>query len=213
MKTLLFGRHGDSVYTNVYPDLTSEGERTMAETALEMHTILGNCSEIEIIASPQPRAQGSADIIAREFGYSREVGIEPHIRCNDIFDEQMKVSPWKGYGEGEDLLRSYETHPDFESGEKLERRSEVQRRFAWYLDSLGGNLIRDGLMDVTIHITHFEVLWRLARIISPIGRPLGNGEFIEIKLWSYVPLQVEMNFRDCSVSLTCAKLSHILNQP
>ena len=64
----IFLRHGQTDYTDVFPDLTEEGAETITKAAESIKSIIDG-QQITIISSPMVRAMGSACIVAKILRY------------------------------------------------------------------------------------------------------------------------------------------------
>lgn len=82
--TAFFVRHGESTYSDIYPDLTYPGQEQARQAGeiLEEATHTVPSDELHLMSSPAVRARGTAGVIADCIGYSKPLIIEPrsHIR-------------------------------------------------------------------------------------------------------------------------------------
>lgn len=80
-------RHGETRYTNQYPDLTETGIADIEQRGEEKRgTIDSDKEEVLIASSPSVRARGSADIIKDKIDPDAEVRIIKAVRGLDIRD-------------------------------------------------------------------------------------------------------------------------------
>lgn len=207
MKTLLFLRHGKTSYTGRFPDLTDEGKREIGLAAEHIAEIVRQTEafDVQIVSSPLPRALGTADIIAKRLAYLHEVEQELAIRCMDFHDNEKANEIWKTFSSARQVDCAYADDPRFEEGTALEKRSAIQHRFDRYLGTLFEKYLADELADVTVCVTHYEVLWRLAATFGYI-EPLIHGELIRLDLSRTSDgnsIHVCARFRECMRELDC----------
>ena len=180
MKTLLFLRHGKTKYTGQFPDLTDEGKREISQAAEYIAEVVGNRSFVQIISSPLPRALGTADIISKRLG-DYVVQEDLSIRCMDFYDSEKANAIWASFPDARGVDCAYANDPRFEEGTIIEKRSAIQHRFSMYLSTLFERFVDEKLADVTISVTHYEVLWQLASTFG-FEEPLIHGEVIKLEL-------------------------------
>ncbi len=182
MKTLLFLRHGKTNYTGIFPDLTDDGKEEISKAADEILEIVKDMKSVRIVSSQLPRALGTAGIIAKRLQYAdKDIDQELAIRCMDFLNNELATALWSGFASARDVDRAYKHDLRFESGEAVEKRSAIQQRFNEYLEDLFAQFIADKLADVTIHSSHYEVLWNLADVFG-FEEPLIHGELIRMDL-------------------------------
>jgi len=211
MTTLLFLRHGKTNYTEQFPDLTEDGKREIAEAADHIASIVGERTDVKIISSPLPRALGTADIIAKRLRQAQDIEQELAIRCMDKYNEDGANALWRSFPSTSDMNRAYEEDPRFDLGEVLERRSSIQNRFFSYLGLLLELFASGKLSDVTIHTSHYEVLWKLAGTFG-FEESLGHGEVIRLELseGGQGTIHVQAAFRECNREFLCKLPSQFL---
>lgn len=189
-----FIRHGQSNYTNIPPDLTEVGKRTIFNSAMEFKAIRSNLPgaiALRVASSPSVRAIGSAEIISNVLGVTEEVRQMPLLgpaflknmgEAKALFNEHVSKGGMK------ELCIAYGKDPIYEDGEIIEPRSEVQKRFYKYL----GILVRDMLScssenRFVIHVSHYEVLYHLLETVFRLDYeeelPLEHGEIILISFY------------------------------
>lgn len=205
MKTLLFLRHGKTNYTGQFPDLTNEGKREIGTAADYIAEIIGQLgtSDVQIVSSPLPRALGTADIIAKRLGHPHEVQQELAIRCMDFHDIEQGNAIWKTFPSARHVDCAYAQDPRFEEGSVLEKRSAIQHRFYTFLGSLFERFAANKLPDVSVHVSHYEVLWQLAATFG-FKEPLIHGEVIKLELTPATDhIHVRATFREFSREFEC----------
>lgn len=193
-------RHGETEYTEEYPDLTELGKEQIAESARKIKEEVGPNEDVLIASSPATRARGSADIIKRELGVEAENRILKSIRPIKIKDlEEGRETFAEFWGPGglrrEDLPKwdkFYATDPRFENRPKVqEPRSTAEKRSLRGLDYLIGFMSRyrashPDRIPRLVAVSHFEFLNHLVR--KPFSLDKDNidelkfGEPIEITL-------------------------------
>ena len=85
----IFLRHGQTEYTDVFPDLTNKGVETVTNSANSIECFLKGNSNVVIVTSPAARAQGSASIIAKIIGHRGKIINEPAIRGAIVNNKQQ----------------------------------------------------------------------------------------------------------------------------
>ena len=188
---VIFLRHGQTNYTDVFPDLTEEGIKTITNSAELLRPFVENHQNVMIIASPMARAQGSAAVIARVLGHKGKTRIEPNIqaaivkdrmRAKAIFYEHLKNGGMRA------LSVAYGTDPRYEDGEVIEPRSEVRKRFLGYLSKLVRRLfVSPNLPLCLIHVSHYETIYHVVESLFKLDyrkdEPLGHGEIIVVFIY------------------------------
>jgi len=184
-----FLRHGESGYTNVYPDLTPEGIKTIKKSALLIPFFNGN-RNIEIFSSPKTRAIGSVDIITKMLSIKQRYQIAPALSAVEIKDEEKakKLFAEVSQGGGSALSIAYNTDPRFEDGIILESRSEVKKRFfSFFSDLTKWFAVNMSWPLSVIAVSHYEVLYHFVegafKLDYEKDAPLGYGEIIMINIY------------------------------
>ncbi len=188
----VFLRHGESDYTDIFPDLTKAGKRTILNSAYGIKAIVNHrpC-RVEITSSPAIRALGSADIISNVLRFAKEVRqtsllaparIKDAARGKALFDEHVSNGGIRR------LCIAYGTDPRYEDGEVIEPRSQVQKRFYKYLGMLARNMLAsDSKNHFVVHVSHYEVLYNLVETVFWLNyeddSPLWYGEVILISFY------------------------------
>lgn len=188
-------RHGQTDYTNVFPDLTQEGEETIRKTAEQIALNLQQDEEVTIMSSDKARAQGTAAIIKNVLEHEREVRIVPGItsmahrhpeRSIQMINEMLAE---KGSVQAVDY--AYTHDPRFDDAELWEPRNEIQKRFFRNIEYAIRAFKRvaeheDLPSPHLVAVTHFEVLSPFVGKIFNLKHPeeptLKNGELIEMSV-------------------------------
>lgn len=201
-----FLRHGETDYTNVFPDLTDAGKRTILKSGRELKAIrdgLPGEITVAVASSPAVRAMGSAFGISNVFGFAGKiveiipllgpVELRDEIKAKALFFEFAANGGMKG------LCVSYGTDPRCEDGLFIEPRSEVQKRLYKYLGMLVQDMLVFGQENrFVIHVSHYEVLYHLVENVFWLDYeydlPLGYGEVILVHFYDAgYPDAVEMD--------------------
>lgn len=183
---IVFLRHGQTEYTEVYPDLTEQGKLTIRKSAERIQTLCRESQNIQIVSSPLPRGLGTASIVAKTIGFQgsirRDVGLQAVVvrdkeRGMKIFEEQIAANGIRG------LCMSYGTDPRYEDPEIFEPRSEVKRRFFRYFARLLRMMMANtGFSMFVINASHYETLYHLVERLYNLDyekdEPLSHGELI-----------------------------------
>lgn len=187
----VFFRHGQTQYTDIYPDLTEEGRATIAKTAQEIRQLVNGSGMPEFVTSPLARARGSIAIVANTLGYEGIVKQEDQIRAADIKD---KKASWRIFyehiqkGGSDQLSRAYFEDLRYEDSSIIEPRSQIANRFYTYLSQLANRLLANPHPQrLVVHASHYEVISHvveaLFELIKKEERPLLHGEVVLIKFF------------------------------
>lgn len=186
----IFLRHGQTDYTETFPDLTEEGKQTIVSSANKMKYIVKTHRNIMIVSSSRSRALGSSFIIAEVLGYKGEIKKEPNISLAAIRDkERFKaiIAEFEPQGGVAAVDLAYTHDPRYEDGEILEPRSEVRKRFYKYLAGLVRQLITCPLILCIIHVSHYEVLYHFVEFLFKLDytrdQTLAHGEIIDVSFY------------------------------
>lgn len=188
---VIFLRHGQTEYTDMFPDLTGQGIRTIKKSAGLIRSIIQAHQSVAIVASPMVRAQGSAAVLANELGYKGKIREDPVVaaaiikdkkRGKALFDEHVANGGMRA------LSISYGTDPRYEDGEVIEPRSAVRERFfSCFTKLIRQFLVNTGLLPCVVIISHYEFLYHFIESIFELNykkdEPLGHGEIIEISFF------------------------------
>ncbi len=187
-------RHGQTEYTNIYPDLTKEGMETVRKSAEQIAANLKADEEVVLMASDKARAQGTAGIIKEVLDHQKEIRTVPGITSMAMRDQG------KGMEMIHELLKeggvpavdyAYTHDPRFDDAEVWEPRDEIQKRFfsnleyairAFKVVAKHEDLPKPHL----IAVTHFEVLSPFLQDVFDLKHPedptLKNAEAVEISV-------------------------------
>ena len=186
---VIFLRHGQSKYTDIYPDITEKGVETITKSANLIKLLLNNSSAV-IITSPAARAQGSAAVIARIIKYQDKIRKEPAIEgaiFNNKILGQALFNEHVERGGIRALDMAYGTDSRYENSEIVEPRSKVRKRFFEYLAKLTNALLkRQSPLDI-ICVSHYEILYHFVEHLFELDytkdEPLGHGEIIAVSIF------------------------------
>jgi len=203
---VIFLRHGQTDYTDVFPDLTEEGIKTIEASAELIRPFVENHQNVMIIASPMARAQGSAAVIAKVLGHKEKTRIEPNIQAAMVKDRmRAKAIFYEHVNNGgmRALSVAYGTDPRYEDGEVIEPRSEVRKRFLGYFSKLVRRLfISPNLPLCLIHVSHYETIYHVVESLFKLNyqrdEPLGHGEIIVVSIYDIgieCVVELEVTFR------------------
>ncbi len=162
MKKLIFLRHGQSFYKDVFPDLTDEGREGARQAAKRISAVVFG-QRVKIISSPSPRALGTAAILGANI-YQDGVSINFYnhkdelIRPMDKYDPPTLDKYWNSFPTLAMTDMDYMTNPMFETGEIAEKQSSIKIRLKAFLDKAIKFLMEDENIDVLIAVSHTEVL-------------------------------------------------------
>lgn len=188
---IIFLRHGQTDYTDVFPDLTKEGQAVIRDAAEKIKSMLFNDRNVVITASPAVRAKGSAAIVAEVLGYNGKKIIEEQITsCAAIKDKKRAIALFNEHfskGGIDGLSLAYNTDPRYEDGEVIEPRSKVHQRFLKYLSKSVCHLLVCRTPLCIINVSHYEFLYYFVELVFNIDyqkeKPLGHGESIVISVF------------------------------
>ncbi len=203
-------RHGESEYTDVYPDVTHNGIKTIVKSACSIKSLLDDNSSVVIITSPMVRAKGSADIIAKIIGYRGIIKEASSIqgaiardkkRGKELFDEYIAKGGMRA------LSIACGIDPRFEDPNIIEPISEIHKRFFEYFAKIVEYLLalvkQQPFLNL-ICVSHYEVLYHFVENLFELDytkdEPLGHGEIIVVSVFgldveSVNVVQIEVTFR------------------
>jgi broad specificity phosphatase PhoE len=168
----IFLRHGQTEYTDVFPDLTEEGKASIKAAGRKISGLVKDTKKVILVSSPRPRALGSAAIIRDTLGNEWcNVIVNPDISSVTIIDKERSQVIFKEYlssGGKTAVDLSYTHDPRYEDSSVFETRSAVQQRFFRYLTSLAKEMLgkHGELIIVSLYTTgddktvHLEVSFR-----------------------------------------------------
>ena len=203
---VVFIRHGETEYTNQFPDLTCAGKETIMRAAAKLRQLRNQYSEpLRIMSSPATRALGSAAIVAKIMGHSQRViktqllapaGVMDADRGAEIFNEHIAAGGFRK------LAAAYSSDKRYEDPEIFEPRTQVVARFYKYLGQLASNLLTCAKPMFVVCISHYEVLHHLVETSLCLDyandAPLGFGEIVLMSLYDIGPgskVEICLTFR------------------
>ena len=182
-KITLF-RHGDTTYTNQYPDLTDDGKFKLKSAGKSLKERVDEDSEdLLFLHSPSIRAKASmahllhgmektdgvaevdVEEVARSFSPLRSVEKLDADEAQKLIEKHMENIPVEN--QYEEFDRVYALHDDFENSPHWEPRSKVESRTRRLLRQAIAMLVRNDSEDISktphiVAISHFETLNNLA---------------------------------------------------
>jgi len=186
----IFLRHGQTDYTDVFPDLNKDGVETIQKSAEEIKLAIGSSVRIRMVSSPLPRAMGTASIIAKAIGYLDPIREAPALRAAVVRDKPRAMAVFNEHmaqGGPTELAWSYEEDPRYKDASMIEPVSEIQKRFYKYLSGLVWEMLCFDVAWTYIHVSHYEVLYDFVHSIFRInrnnGQPLSYGEIVDIRFF------------------------------
>lgn len=160
-------RHGKTNYTNGEKDLTPEGESHVRQVGkdivlpwiLENHRH-GGC--LNVLSSPAPRAQYTAQCLLESVGYTDGFLIEHQIGPTLWRDPKRALAACNGLS-GKGYI-NYETEPVFADPEVFEPPHAVRERWYAFLASYiwrSHLSLPNGSRQYALFVSHYEVLCNL----------------------------------------------------
>ncbi len=207
--TIFFLRHGQTYYTDKFPDLTNKGMETISKSANLIQTLLNGNSNVVIITSPAPRARGSAALIAKTIGYHGTIKKEYAIQ-GTIFKDKKKgralLDEYMAKGGIRALDMAYKTDPRYEEMPNIiEPRSKIRKRFFKYFAKIIEGLIARQRRPLNlICVSHYEILYHFVEHFFELDytkdEPLGHGEIIAVSIFDICienvnVVELEITFR------------------
>lgn len=214
----IFLRHGQSDYTEVFPDLTTKGEETIRKSANEIkEKIEKEWSQwgypyVRLLVSPKARALGSAAIIKEILGGCDEIKICPEVSAMEHRNIKKAKKIFSEYQNGKAAKNpieiDYQVDPRFEDKNIFEPRSEIKKRFFAYLQSFIRRTKDLNSPQLFIHITHYEVLYHFVESVfenyADDGGTLSYGELLIVSLYDE---SMEVEFRNQKAKLALSTFS------
>jgi len=208
----VFIRHGETEYTDNFPDLTDAGRETIKRAAVKIRKIHSLRHEpLRIMSSPSPRALGTAAIISQIMGCDQRVikapllspaGVRDRQRGAEIFNEHV------GNGGFRQLSACYGSDQRYEDPAIFEPRTQVVSRFYEYLGQLVRNLLAGTRPLFVVCVSHYEVLYHLVETSLSLDyakdNPLTFGETTLMSFYDIGPgskVEVCLTFRDRSQNM------------
>lgn len=158
--SLIFIRHGKSLYTNNFPDLTEVGIEQVSKSAESLKPFIDQYKTVHAFSSPAVRAKGSAHVFLNTIGRPEQTITDvPDLAPVKIKDFSKFLSVLNRPG----LTKEYEAwlkDPAFNdpSNEFSERRSEVNRRALRFLSSFALDGLEQKTIGCSLYFTHFEIM-------------------------------------------------------
>ncbi|MCH7883286.1 histidine phosphatase family protein [Patescibacteria group bacterium] len=189
-------RHGETKYTEQYPDLTEIGKQQLEEGGEELKEEIDRSKEeIWISSSPAARAQGSADILAKELGI-KDKRIAKALRGVEIRDREEALKMINDIiGPEQDIAKmdkAYADDPQFEERVDVwEPRSEVEKRTLKGIEIITRLFTRYGKQEKNkiphlVSVSHYEFFNHLIRKVFNVNpdeeRGIQFGEKLELTL-------------------------------
>lgn len=190
-------RHGQTEYTNVFPDLTPTGIQQIKDSTKNIEDILALYNRFVVISSPAARAQGSTKTFIKTSGIEPEkVLVSEDLRPFDIMDLTKFLEFQEPFG-SKVLAEMWLTDLFFDSEANCltEKRKDVNKRamnfLSGYLAKIQENV---GEPICTVLHTHTEIL---ANYLSPVEKAPGpqNGETVILQPDKYNPKDLTIRAR------------------
>lgn len=162
-------RHEQSLYKNEGHDLTLEGEKRAIGIGkkLREEKIIKDKEDIFLIHSPQARAKGTLDLIAKgaalEDKPKRSID---QLRMSDILDFDAFIKRMDELGKnGESIAKDHYTHQMHSSGSKVIEPHEAKKKRLYraceYLIRWFEHHPSQGSIPHVIAVSHFEIITHL----------------------------------------------------
>jgi len=164
-----FIRHGETSYSEIFPDLTDKGKKTIENSAFELSKLVKE-SPVTIISSPRARALGSATILKNILCQNNKILLEDGLRSMDVHDKDKANKIFEDYKDTSNRTPNiaYETDERFHSGCVFEKKQDIKRRFHQNI-LINFQEARKGAIEKNIiNVTHYEVMHHLTRDIFGI---------------------------------------------
>jgi broad specificity phosphatase PhoE len=208
----VFFLHGEKKHTNVFPELTEEGTKTIKKASILIPFINGDVRAVTMFSSVSAEALDSADIIKKELGIKTDIKATKDISAIEIKDKKRAKELFVEISQGgpQALAIAYGTDPRFEDGVIVEPRSEVKKRFfCFFSDLINWFVMNMGSAPCIIAISHYEVLYHLVETVFGLDcekdMPLGYGEFITTNVYKSGvrdEVEIEIIFRKKTVKIS-----------
>lgn len=187
-------RHGQTEYTEQYPDITEFGAQQIGEQGTKLkEKIDTEKEEVTIATSPSVRARGSGDVLKEKLGIEearvmkalRGVQIRDHAEAlkmvNEIIGPERDISK---------MDQAYAHDDAFEQRvEVWEPRSQVEKRFFRGIEYITRAFSRYGAVESNkiphlVGVSHFEFLNHIATKVFNLDEKqqdqLKFGEMVEM---------------------------------
>jgi broad specificity phosphatase PhoE len=187
----VFLRHGETEYTDVFPDLTEEGQLTIIKSAKKIEKVfLAQNDGLMLCCSPAKRSGASAILIGKHLKFEGFIGdntllspveVRDKEKAKEIFDEFILSGGHRALSVG------YATDERFEDPAVFEPRSQVKKRFYRFLKSLAKSMLKWDQRYFVICVSHYEVLYHFVESVFQLDYkkqdPLTFGEPIYISFY------------------------------
>ncbi len=208
---IIFVRHAQTTYSNVFPDITPEGVEQLQCTAktLQSFIVKKPHADLTIITSPALRAQGSAGVLAEELHYKGNIRTEPLLRDMHVRDwpraKELFQRCLMNGGRVEDV---YDVDDRFEDTNIFEPRSSIQKRFFHYMRQLHEKLSQFPEPQCVLAVSHFEVLNHFLRSLWPDAPWLRYSSFFRITMDHPIShgRQAIVTYGECSININASVL-------
>lgn len=164
---MIFVRHGQTEYTDIFPDLTHEGKEIMHKTAAKIKKILKHWNgECAIISSPSSRAMGSAAIIAEHILVKNPIVFEKRLRPMDFLKEKEGRRVIEEILEKTTVEKAYHEDRIFKDGLVFESQFDIKNRLLSFLGDILSEKA-DGRHSAACYVcvAHYEVLCHLLDLL------------------------------------------------
>ncbi|MFA6354473.1 MAG: histidine phosphatase family protein [Candidatus Paceibacterota bacterium] len=187
-------RHGQTEYTDIYPDVTEEGKETVRKSAEQIAANLKEDEEVFLMASDKVRAQGTAGIIKEVLKTDKKIRTVPGITSMAMRDKQKgneMIQELIAEGGVPAVDYAYTHDPRFDDAKIWEPRDEIQKRFFSNLEyAIRAFKVVAKHKELPkphfVGVTHFEVLNPFLDEIFDLKHPeeptLKNAEVMEISI-------------------------------
>lgn len=189
--TLVLMRHGDTRYTDVYPDLTPEGVEEVARAARRIREIVSIYPSVTVRFSPWARTRGTADIVARELGACATA------ECPEIAGVYPLLETWITFDSGKCGEYHYANDPTYDDPAVWnETRAQTRERFLAHFARFVRFALDSEAPVCEVHVTHFEMIHHLidAAYSPDLDRdePFRKGEYAIVRLRETSPDEVAL---------------------
>ena len=156
---LILVRHGETHYTDTYPDLTNNGEyqAQLAGRAIQ-GMINGYTAPVIFHTSPAARARGTMNLLQAEIGSTEPVSILQDLRPLDALDTNTAHQYWY-----DNPKINYFGDPIFSASTPFEPRHQVGKRWVeyWNTQCCRASCTENPL--IVVAVTHYEIMAPIVR--------------------------------------------------
>lgn len=187
----VFLRHGQTEYTEIFPDLTEHGKRTIEKSARQIAN-LGITEKVHIFSSDRARTRGTAEIIRDILQLPEAVQIEPSLTAMQIIEPEKAQTLIQIMAENngtKNIDKLYILSDMFEDGICFESRTAIKQRFLLYLQDFCTKMaVGKAEKAYYIFVSHYELLIHLFQALYPEifyeAATLRNGELFHISVFT-----------------------------